>query len=151
MANTNNYSKSKRNFTIASVMLFVIMVINMINSTIVFLNGRRIYDHNMNSLQRMSTICEQLLSVNREVLMIVSDTGNPMANVNNIHNSFNIIRENMQEYEEIDHSDMEKRRYNHAKLLVESYDNKLLNLEHSFAGLDSEQMKNIYLQEIHPT
>lgn len=150
MAN-NNYSKSKRNFTVAAIMLFVIMVMNIVNTTIIFLNGRRIYDHNMNSLQRMSTICEQLLNVNREVLMIVSNTGNPMSNVNNIHNSFNIIRENMQEYEEIEHSDMEKRRYNHAKLLVESYDNKLLNLEHSFSSLDAEQMKSIYLQEIHPT
>ncbi len=149
--NGNSYSRSKRNFTIAAIMLFVIMIINIANSTIVFLNGRRVYEHNMNSLQRMSTICEQLLSVNREVLMIVSGMGNPMANVNNIHNSFNIIRENMQEYEELEHSDMEKRRYNHAKLLVESYDNKLLNLEHSFSNLQPEQMKSIYLQEIHPT
>ncbi|MDE6665165.1 MAG: GGDEF domain-containing protein [Ruminococcus sp.] len=149
--NGNSYSRSKRNFTIAAIMLFVIMIINIANSTIVFLNGRRVYDHNMNSLQRMSTICEQLLSVNREVLMIVSGMGNPMANVNNIHNSFNIIRENMQEYEELEHSDMEKRRYNHAKLLVESYDNKLLNLEHSFSNLQPEQMRSIYLQEIHPT
>lgn len=149
--NGNSYSRSKRNFTIAAIMLFVIMIINIANSTIVFLNGRRVYEHNMNSLQRMSTISEQLLSVNREVLMIVSGMGNPMANVNNIHNSFNIIRENMQEYEELEHSDMEKRRYNHAKLLVESYDNKLLNLEHSFSNLQPEQMKSIYLQEIHPT
>ena len=57
----------------------------------------------------------------------------------------------MKEYEEIQHSDIEKKRYNHAKLLVESYDNKLLNLEQNFSSLDAEQMRNIYLQEIHPT
>lgn len=151
MTTNNNYSRSKRNFTITAILLFVIMAINMANSTIVFLNGRRIYDQNMDSLQRMSTISEQVLSVNREVLMIVSGAGNPMSNVGNIHNSFDIIRANMAEYEKIDHSDMEKRRYNHAKTLVESYDNKLLSLENSFSSLNSEQMKDIYLQEIHPT
>ncbi|MDE5582368.1 MAG: GGDEF domain-containing protein [Ruminococcus sp.] len=147
----SNFARTKRNFTLGGIIIFIIMVINIANSTMIFMNGRKVYDHNMNSVQRMSSICEELLSVNREVLMIVADTGNPMANVNNIHNSFNLIRECMQEYEELEHSDIEKRRYNHAKLLVESYDNKLLNLEHSFANLTADEMKSIYLQEIHPT
>lgn len=153
MANNTNYegSKTKRNFTFAYIMIFVIMLLNIVNSLIIFYNGRNVYYRNMNSLQHMTTISEELLTVNREVLMIVSDMGNPMGNVTNIHNSFDNIREHMKEYEEIQHSDLEKRRYNHAKLLVESYDNKLLSLEHAFAGLDAEQMKSIYLQEIHPT
>lgn len=153
MANNNTYegSKTQKNFTFAYIMIFVIMILNIVNSIIIFYNGRNVYYRNMNSLQHMTTISEELLTVNREVLMIVSDMGNPMGNVTNIHNSFDNIRENMKEYEEIQHSDLEKRRYNHAKLLVESYDNKLLNLEHAFAGLDAEQMKSIYLQEIHPT
>lgn len=149
--NTYNGSKTQRNFNFAYIMIFVIMAINIVNSSIIFLNGRKVYDRNMSSLQHMSTISEEILSVNREVLMIVSGTGNPMASVNNVHNSFNVIRDNMKEYEEIEHSALETRRYNHAKLLVESYDNKLLNLEHSFAGLDPDQMRSIYLQEIHPT
>lgn len=154
MANNNNIyegSQTQKNFKIAYIVIFVVLVINIVNSTIVFYNGRNVYNRNMNSLQRMSTISEELLTVNREVLMIVSDMGNPMANVTNIHNAFDNIRTNMKEYEKIQHSDMEKKRYNHAKLLVESYDNKLLELEHIFAGLDAEQLKSIYLQEIHPT
>lgn len=152
MAN-NSYegSKSQKNFTIAYIMIFIIMTINIINSTIVFYNGRNVYVRNMNSLQYMSTVSEELLTVNREVLMIVSNMGNPMSNVTNIHNSFDNIRENMKKYEEIQHSDLERKRYNHAKLLVESYDNKLLELEHIFFGLEPEQLKSIYLQEIHPT
>lgn len=149
--NTYNGSKTQKNFTIAYIMIFVIMILNIVDSIIIFYNGRNVYYRNMNSLQHMTTISEELLTVNREVLMIVSDMGNPMANVTNIHNSFDNIREHMKEYEEIQHSDLEKRRYNHAKLLVESYDNKLLSLEHAFSGLDVEQMKSIYLQEIHPT
>lgn len=150
MANSN-FARTKRSFTIGGIMVCIIMIINIVNSLIIFMNGRRVYDHNMNSVQQMSSICEELLSVNREVLMIVSDMGNPMANVTNIHNSFDLIRGYMKEYEELDHSETEKKRYNHAKLLVESYDNKLLNLEHTFSEYSAEQMKNIYLQEIHPT
>lgn len=155
MANNNNNtyegSKTQKNFTFAHIMIFIIMVLNIVNITIVFYNGRNVYYRNMNSHQHMTTISEELLTVNREVLMIVSGMGNPMGNVANIHNSFDNIRENMKEYEEIQHSDIEKKRYNHAKLLVESYDNKLLNLEQNFSSLDAEQMRNIYLQEIHPT
>lgn len=155
MANNNNNtyegSKTQKNFTFAHIMIFIIMALNIVNITIVFYNGRNVYYRNMNSHQHMTTISEELLTVNREVLMIVSGMGNPMGNVANIHNSFDNIRENMKEYEEIQHSDIEKKRYNHAKLLVESYDNKLLNLEQNFSSLDIEQMRNIYLQEIHPT
>lgn len=155
MANNNNNtyegSKTQKNFTFAHIMIFIIMALNIVNITIVFYNGRNVYYRNMNSHQHMTTISEELLTVNREVLMIVSGMGNPMGNVANIHNSFDNIRENMKEYEEIQHSDIEKKRYNHAKLLVESYDNKLLNLEQNFSSLDAEQMRNIYLQEIHPT
>lgn len=153
MANNNTYegSQTQKNFKIAYIVIFIVLVINIVNSTIVFYNGRNVYNRNMNSLQHMSTISEELLTVNREVLMIVSNMGNPMANVTNIHNAFDNIRTSMKEYEKIQHSDMEKKRYNHAKLLVESYDNKLLELEHIFAGLDDEQLKSIYLQEIHPT
>lgn len=153
MANNNTYngSKTQKNFTVAYIVILVIMVINIVNSTIVFYNGRRVYERNMNSLQYMSTISEEILAVNREVLLIVSGIGNPMSSVNNIHNSFNVIRKNMEEYEQLEHSELETRRYNHAKLLVNSYDNKLLNLEHTFAGLNTQQMKDIYLQEIHPT
>lgn len=144
-------SKSQKNFTIAYVMIFIIMALNIVNSTIVFYNGRNVYNRNMNSLKHMSTVSEELLTVNREVLMIVSNMGNPMSNVTNIHNSFDNIRESMKQYEKIQHSALEKKRYNHAKLLVESYDNKLLEMEHIFAGLEPEQLKSIYLQEIHPT
>ncbi|MDE6501375.1 MAG: diguanylate cyclase [Ruminococcus sp.] len=151
MDNIYKGSKTQKNFTVAYILIFIIMILNIVNSVIIFYNGRNVYYRNMNSLQHMTTISEELLTVNREVLMIVSDMGNPMGNVTNIHNSFDNIRKSMKAYEEIQHSDLEKRRYNHAKLLVESYDNKLLNLEHSFAGLEAEQMKNIYLQEIHPT
>lgn len=144
-------SKTQKNFTIAYIVILVIMIINIVNSSVVFLNGRRVYDRNMNSLQHMSTISEELLSVNREVLIIVSGIGNPMSSVNNIHNSYDVIRKEMKSYEELEHSELETRRYNHAKMLVESYDNKLLNLEHSFAGFTIDEMKDIYLQEIHPT
>ncbi|MDE6036540.1 MAG: GGDEF domain-containing protein [Ruminococcus sp.] len=149
--NVYNGSKTQKNFTVAYIVILVIMIINIVDSSIVFLNGRRVYDRNMNSLQHMSTISEELLNVNREVLIIVSGIGSPMSSVNNIHNSYDVIRKAMKEYEELQHSELETRRYNHAKMLVESYDNKLLNLEHSFANLDDQQMKDIYLQEIHPT
>ena len=144
-------SKTQKNFTVAYIVILVIMIINIVDSSIVFLNGRRVYDRNMNSLQHMSTISEELLNVNREVLIIVSGIGNPMSSVNNIHNSYDVIRKEMKEYEELQHSELETRRYNYAKMLVESYDNKLLNLEHSFGSFDEQQMKDIYLQEIHPT
>ncbi|MDE6833940.1 MAG: GGDEF domain-containing protein [Ruminococcus sp.] len=149
--NVYNGSKTQKNFTVAYIVILVIMIINIVDSSIIFLNGRRVYDRNMNSLQNMSTISEELLNVNREVLIIISGIGNPMSSVNNIHNSYDVIRKEMKEYEELQHSELETRRYNHAKMLVESYDNKLLNLEHTFASLDEQQMKDIYLQEIHPT
>lgn len=149
--NTYNGSKTQKNFSVAYIVILVIMILNIANSTIVFYNGRRVYERNMNSLQHMSTISEEMLAVNREVLLIVSNIGNPVSSVNNIHNSFNVIRKNMEEYEQLQHSELETRRYNHAKLLVNSYDNKLLNLEHTFASFDTQQMKDIYLQEIHPT
>ncbi len=150
---TNVYkgSKTQRNFIIAYITILVIMTLNFINSLFIFYNGRHVYFRNMNSYQYMATISEELLTVNREVLMIVSGMDDSMSNVTNIHNSFDNIRNLMKEYEAGEHSELETRRYNYAKMLIESYDNKLLNFEHSFANLSSDQLQSIYLQEIHPT
>lgn len=152
MAN-NIYKSSKtyRNFIIAYIMIFIIMTLNFVNSMIVFYNGRHVYYRNMDSYKYMSSISDELLTINREILMIVSGMDNTMSNVTNIHNSFDSIRDYMEEYEQLEHSELETRRYNHAKLLIESYDNKLLSLEHSFSKITSEELQNIYLQEIHPT
>lgn len=152
MAN-NIYKSSKtyRNFIVAYIMIFVIMCLNFANSMIVFYNGRHVYYRNMDSYKYMSSISDELLTVNREILMIISGMDNTMSNVTNIHNSFDSIRDYMEEYEQLEHSELETRRYNHAKLLIESYDNKLLSLEHSFSSISSEELKSIYLQEIHPT
>lgn len=150
---TNVYkgSKTQRNFIVAYIMILVIMTLNFINSMFIFYNGRYVYFRNMHSYQYMANISEELLTVNREVLMIVSDIDDNMSNVTNIHNSFDNIRNLMKQYEDVKHDKLETRRYNYAKMLIESYDNKLLSFEHSFSSITNDQLKSIYLQEIHPT
>ena len=62
--NTYNGSKTQKNFSVAYIVILVIMILNIANSTIVFYNGRNVYERNMNSLQHMSTISEEMLAVN---------------------------------------------------------------------------------------
>ncbi|MBQ8967179.1 GGDEF domain-containing protein [Ruminococcus sp.] len=162
MATTNKKENgsSSRVFIIAATALLVFVAYSM------FL-GYRLYDQltsTYNNVQRsivdVSTIKDNLLMVNRDVLMIISGTGSIEDNVHEISNCFDDIDRCMEDYEEVeDRDEKEYRRYNQAKTFINAYHTKIQSFQAQFMegaqmneglNLDLATARVLYIQELQP-
>ena len=142
---------SSKGYVLASVVLLLITLANFVLINIVFINSKSITDNNMKAVRQMNTINSELANVNRNALMIAGNIGDPYAAVSNIENSFRIIEANEAAYEKIkNRSDIEIKRYNQSKLLLEAYHQKLFAIRDTFRSIPPEGRREIYLQELHP-
>ena len=153
MSNKTSSSKIGRAYALAGILLFAVCLANGLLLNIIYVNSRNLYNRNMESIQHMSTINDELSNVNENVLLVVSqlfiDAGvDPLAE---IQNSFNVIREEEKAFEETEgHTAIEERRYNQAKLAIESYDQILLEQIPLYENGDFSTARSIYVQEVIP-
>lgn len=95
------------------------------------------------------TIKEELLSINRSVLMIITGIGDPVSSVKDVENSFANIDKQMADYESSDYrSEKEYERYLTAKDDVANLRAKINEYRYAIASLDIEEAKNVYTQQI---
>ena len=154
MAKTNEEKTTggSRVFGFAAAALAVITAINMVLVYILFSRSYATYNNTSDSMKYINNVNSDLLSVNRNVLMVVAGIySDPTALVQDISTLFDNIETNMNEYEkQKNHSDLELRRYNQAKTFIDAYHQKLIDLQKSYVGFNAATMRNLYIQEIHP-
>lgn len=148
MAKEKNNS-SERGYAVAGIIFAVVMLISM---------GQFIFLYTMqsqNSLKAekeqkaVSEIKENLISINRDVLKIISGVGNAQSISNDIEISFNNIDKSMEEYEQTDyHTEKELVRYEEAKNYIFALRSKFSEYQSQLSDMNIEDAKNVYTQEI---
>ena len=97
----------------------------------------------------VSEIKENLISINRDVLKIISGVGNAQSIANDIEISFDNIDKSMADYEQTDyHTKKELVRYEEAKNYISALRSRLLEYQSQLSDINIEDAKNIYTQEI---
>ena len=94
-------------------------------------------------------IKENLISINRDALKIISGIGNAQSIANDIQISFDNIDRSMKDYEETDyHTKKELIRYEEAKDYISALRTRLSGYESKLLDINIEEAKNVYTQEI---
>lgn len=97
----------------------------------------------------VSEIKENLISINRDALKIISGIGNAQSIANDIQISFDNIDKSMKDYEQIDyHTKKELVRYEEAKDYISALRTRLSGYESQLSDINIEEAKNVYTQEI---
>lgn len=97
----------------------------------------------------VSEIKENLISINRDALKIISGIGNAQSIANDIQISFDNIDKSMKDYEETDyHTKKELVRYEEAKDYISALRTRLSSYESKLSDINIEEAKNVYTQEI---
>ena len=77
-------NRISRAYTIAGVVMLLFCVLNLVIENLVYVNSRRIYDRNIESVQYLSEMNARLTDINDNVLLLVVGAGEN--NGNNIQN-----------------------------------------------------------------
>lgn len=97
----------------------------------------------------VAEIKENLISINRDALKIISGIGNAQSIANDIQISFDNIDRSMKDYEETDyHTKKELIRYEEAKDYISALRTRLSGYESKIFDINIEEAKNVYTQEI---
>ncbi|MBQ7783727.1 MAG: GGDEF domain-containing protein [Oscillospiraceae bacterium] len=142
-------ASSSRVYVVAAIFFAFAMLSGMILFQSVYYPQVNNAAKSQTSNNAIFTIREELLSINRDVLMIITGIGDPAAAVKDVENSFKNIDSAMLDYEGIDYrSEKEYERYLMAKDNVVSLRAKINEYRYEIASLDVTEAKNVYTQEI---
>ena len=159
--NKKENGKSANVFLIAGIALVVFVAYSMFLGYRLYTQLTGTYNNIQRSLVDVSTIKDNLLMVNRDVLLIIADpNSNAVDNVHEITNCFNDIDRCMKDYEQVeDREEKEFRRYNQAKTFINAYHKKILSFQEMYMSgaenneslrLDADRAKLLYTQELQP-
>lgn len=122
-----------------------------------FTRTKRVYDETLQSIECISEVNDRLLTINRNLLMIVANVSNtPDDYTNDMDKGFVAIDKSINDYLNVgSHSDLELYRFGQAQLFIDQYKQQIDNLKpYMLAGQVTKQnleiLKNTYLQEVHP-
>lgn len=159
--NKKENGKSANVFLIAGIALVVFVAYSMFLGYRLYTQLTGTYNNIQRSLVDVSTIKDNLVMVNRDVLLIIADpNSNAVDNVHEITNCFNDIDRCMKDYEQVeDREEKEFRRYNQAKTFINAYHKKILSFQEMYMSgaenseslrLDADRAKLLYTQELQP-
>ncbi|HCJ42367.1 MAG TPA: hypothetical protein DHV89_13645, partial [Ruminococcus sp.] len=159
--NKKENGKSANVFLIGGIALVVFVAYSMFLGYRLYSQLTGTYNNIQRSLVDVSTIKDNLLTVNRDVLLIIADPNkNAVDNVHEISNCFVDIERCMDDYEQVeDRDEKELRRYKQAKTFINAYHTKILSFQEMYMSgadrdeslkLDPERAKLLYTQELQP-
>ncbi len=148
MTKTKN-SNSEKGFVIAGIIFAVVLLISLGQFIFIYTMQNQSFLKAEKEQKAVSEIKENLISINRDVLKIISGVGNAQSIANDIEISFDNIDKSMREYEETDyHTKKELVRYEEAKNYISALRTRLSEYQTQLADINIEDAKNIYTQEI---
>ncbi|MBO5557922.1 GGDEF domain-containing protein [Ruminococcus sp.] len=159
--NRKENGKSANVFLIAGIALVVFVAYSMFLGYRLYTQLTGTYNNIQRSLVDVATIKDNLLMVNRDVLLIIADpNNNAVDNVHEISNCFTDIDRCMADYEQVENrEEKEFRRYNQAKTFINAYHKKILSFQEMYMSgaenneslrLDADRAKLLYTQELQP-
>lgn len=148
MAKIKN-NNSEKGFVIAGIIFAVVLLISLGQFIFIYTMQNQSFLKAEKEQKAVSEIKENLISINRDVLKIISGIGNAQSIANDIEISFDNIDKSMREYEETDyHTKKELVRYEEAKNYISALRTRLSEYQTQLADINIEDAKNIYTQEI---
>lgn len=160
--NASNESEKKGGvFVFAGVFLAVSVLIFMFVLYNSFTRTTRIYNETLDSIESISDINNRLLTINRDLLMIISDvTDKKIDLIADINRGFTSIDKDIEDYKNAsDHSDIENARFYQAQLFMNQYRNQISDIGQKILAnesaalkvdVNSDDFRATYIQEIHP-
>lgn len=150
MGNSVNEKVRKDNhktFVFAGVLLAAVMMLSVVLTMIYHARSEVVYANADNASQYLHDMNEELLAINRNILMIISDSGNKEDLAQDIDNSFDNIDYFMEQYSQVaERSDRELYRYGQANAFIKAYQKKFNKVRNDLDSIDTA----LYVQEIHP-
>ena len=149
---SNNDRAQLRVFIIAGIVLTVFILAVGFMGYQLYKSTQKISLKSQVVSSSLNHIDNNLLLMNRDVLMIINGSGDIASEINEIAFLFDEIEEQMKIYESEERDPLELRRYTQAKNFIIAYHDKLLEFQDSLelTNLDFATVKNIYIQELHP-
>ena len=141
-------------FVFAAIFLAVASLLFMALLYQAYTRTTKVYDATIDSIKSVSTVNNELLTTNTNLLMLVAGTGSSDATntANDINSSFENIASELKVYETLEKSEAEMRRYKHAKTFIQAYETRVKSMLSEFIGGDETvaNRRNAYIQDIHP-
>ena len=162
MAKTNSKSSTSAPYIFAAILLAVIYIINTFLVESIYASNTKVSKSTSETMSAINRMNSELEIVNGNVLRIVANVGDATQAADDATLNFENIRDAMSDFEEIeDMSDTAKKRYNHAKAIILTYNEKLQDFRNAWnqKGGDGEvlgreafggDMKALYTQDIYP-
>ena len=146
-------NKISRAYTIAGVVLLLFCVLNLVIENLVYVNSRKVYDRNIESVQYLTEMHERLTDINDNVMLLVvgvdENNGNDIQN--RIDADFTALSRCEESYKALGHqSALELRRYHQASLSIEAYRKKIEDVRDTLSEAGYETASSIYMQELSP-
>lgn len=162
MAKTNSKSSTSTPYIFAAILLAVISIINTFLVESIYASNSKVSKSTSETMSAINRMNSELEIVNGNVLRIVANVGDATQAADDATLNFENIRDAMADFEEIeDMSDTAKKRYNHAKAIILTYNEKLQDFRNAWnqQGKNGEvlgreafggDMKALYTQDIYP-
>ena len=162
MAKTNSKSSTSAPYIFAAILLAVIYIINTFLVESIYASNTKVSKSTSETMSAINRMNSELEIVNGNVLRIVAGVGDSTQAADDATLNFENIRDAMADFEEIeDMSDTAKKRYNHAKAIILTYNEKLQDFRNAWnqQGKNGEvlgreafggDMKALYTQDIYP-
>lgn len=162
MAKTNSKSSTSTPYIFAAILLAVIYIINTFLVESIYASNTKVSKSTSETMSDINRMNSELEIVNGNVLRIVAGVGDSTQAADDATLNFENIRDAMADFEEIeDMSDTAKKRYNHAKAIILTYNEKLQDFRNAWnqQGKNGEvlgreafggDMKALYTQDIYP-
>ena len=146
-------SRISRAYTFAGIVLLAFCVLNLVIENLVYVNSRRVYDRNIESVECLTEMNNRLLDVNDNVLLLVAgmNNNNGMDIAANIDTDFKELFQYEEQYKALGgQSALEQRRYQQASLSIAAYRKKINEVRDMLPVAGSVMAREIYTQELSP-
>jgi diguanylate cyclase (GGDEF)-like protein len=162
MAKTNSKSSTSTPYIFAAILLAVIYIINTFLVESIYASNTKVSKSTSETMSAINRMNSELEIVNGNVLRIVAGVGDSTQAADDATLNFENIRDAMADFEEIeDMSDTAKKRYNYAKAIILTYNEKFQDFRNAWnqKGKNGEvlgreafggDMKALYTQDIYP-
>lgn len=130
------------------LVIFAIGLVGLYNMGRIYENGKEIYEINLHSVNLLETVNQKV----RETNLCIRDA---LENEDrNVGTEVELIRKETQEllasYEQVESTDMEKRRYKQCRLSIQTFDKQLDNIIKQIQDGNVEAAEQRYYQELSP-
>ena len=155
-------SHGSKAYTFAAILVVVMFVANITLVSRINSNNQKASTRTQNTMSSINRMNSELIEINSEVLSIIAGVGNQTAHANAAAAHFNNINDAIEDFDEIEGNSTEaKRRFSHAKIVIQTYEKRLNEFRDRFNSASGAEvnisdaaigndLNALYTQDIYP-